>query len=102
MRPLRGFLLIELPNKATQTKSGIHIPERNNLRDSRTDIGKVLALGPEVKEVAIGDYILYRKMDVEVNGKPFHPEHLEGNQKALVNKKDVLAVVEAPPEEYRI
>ncbi len=56
IQPLGDFVLAEAEKAETKTASGLYLPEK---AAEKPKIAKVLACGPEVKEIAAGDRIIY-------------------------------------------
>lgn len=84
LRPLKDSVIIELIPEKDRTKGGIYIPD--NAQDKPTS-GKVIAIGPECKEIKEGDQVAY--------GRYAGTELIIGDEGFLVLlEKDILAVME--------
>ncbi|HEX5798403.1 MAG TPA: co-chaperone GroES [Candidatus Saccharimonadales bacterium] len=81
--PLADYVVAEAEAAQTKTAGGIYLP------DSATEkpkIAKVAAIGKQVKDLKVGDKIIYKGYstnDVKVDGKEY----------ILVKEEDVLATV---------
>ena len=92
-RPLRDNILIKRVEAATQTSSGLYIPE--SAKDKPQE-AKVLAVGPGRKNskgesvpmsVQIGDIVLFGKY----TGKEVK---LEGTEHIILRESEILAIIE--------
>ncbi len=83
VQPLFSNILARVESSQGITKSGLYIPE--NARE-KSKLATVLAVGPEVKSVKIGDQIIFKEYAAsEIK--------LEGEEALLVNELDVLAKI---------
>ncbi|TLD88689.1 co-chaperone GroES [Helicobacter sp. MIT 05-5294] len=81
-KPLGERVLVERLEEDTKTASGIIIPD--NAKEKPLE-GKVLAIGSEVKEVKVGDVVVFGKYSgTEVK--------LEGKEYLILKLEDVLGV----------
>lgn len=86
VQPLKNKVLVAENKTSDKTSdSGIILDGANSVRDSRA--GTVLAVGPEVTEVAVGDviYLDWTKGSVVKVGDA---------QRVIVSVKDIVAVLE--------
>lgn len=84
LKPLKDRVLISYVEEAEKSAGGIYIPDAAKEKPQR---GKVEAVGSEVKEVKVGNEVLFGKY----SGDKFQV----GTQEMLVLKEeDILAVVE--------
>lgn len=81
MKPLRDCILIEADKKEYTTKSGLYLKENWN---TLPPYGEVLAIGPDVATVKVGDRVLFNR---------YAAMQLEGENR-IITEKDVLAIVE--------
>ncbi|BFU77594.1 co-chaperone GroES [Arcobacter sp. 15-2] len=58
-QPLGDRVLLKVQEVETKTASGIIIPD--NASQEKPTVAEVVAIGSEVKEVAVGDTIIYTK-----------------------------------------
>lgn len=79
--PLFDFVHIRKPRVESKTAGGIILPEEKTVSDFQ---GTVLAIGPKVKHIKVGDVIIYKQYTS--NKIP------EAEAEYLVQEKDVLAV----------
>jgi len=89
-KPLRDMVLIGEIKKSTTTESGIIIEGTRGTGDSSP--GLVVAVGPDVKEVKVGEkvYLVWNK------GTPVTEN---GVQRVVIKEEDILAVLEEDSEE---
>lgn len=80
MNPLRDCILVEVDKVEEQTKSGLYVKENWAKLPPH---GVVKAIGPDVKEVKVGDRILFNR---------YAALQLEGNER-LITEKDVQAII---------
>ena len=67
----------------TQTASGIYLPETSK---EKPVVAEVTAIGPDVKQVKVGDKIVYKEYSTtELT--------VEGTEYLIVREEDVLATV---------
>lgn len=83
LQPLADRIVAKSLEAETQSPSGLYIPDSAK---EKPQMGEVLAVGKEVKEVKLGDRILYTK---------YGPNEvkIDGNELLLLKEEDVLAVV---------
>ena len=84
VRPLHKKVLVAENKKESQTASGI-ILDSQGLGESKT--GTVLAIGPEVTAVAVGDKVLLMWNKAAV-------VNVDGSQRVMVLEEDIVAVLE--------
>jgi chaperonin GroES len=84
-KPLGKRVLVAENKAETKTESGIILEGATSVRESKT--ATVLAIGPEVTLVNVGDVVLieWNKSQIVV---------LEGAQRVILNEDDVVAVME--------
>ena len=83
LNPLGDYVVATAEAAETKTASGIYLPD-NAAEKPKT--AKVVATGPEAKQVKTGDRIIYKSYsntDVKV----------EGTEYILVKEEDILATV---------
>ncbi len=59
LKPTGSNLIIDVERVKDTTDSGIYLPDESKWR---TNIGTVVAVGPEVKEIRVGDRVIYHPM----------------------------------------
>ena len=83
IQPLGDYLVAEPEEAPTKTASGLYLPEK---AAEKPKAAKVVAVGKDVKQVKVGDRILYKSYsptEVKVDGKEY----------LLVKEEDVLATL---------
>lgn len=83
IQPLADFVVAEQEEAQSKTASGLYLP--GNAQE-RPKIAKVLAVGKDVKQLKVGDKIIYKSYsttDVKIGTEDF----------ILVKEEDVLATV---------
>lgn len=85
LTPLKDRILVAENNSETKTESGIILEGANSVRESKR--ATVLAIGPDVKDVKVGDVILleWNKASVVKVGDA---------QRAMIKEENVVAVFE--------
>ena len=83
LQPLGDYVVAQADEAETKTASGLYLPEKSA---EKPKTSKVVAVGKEVKEVKVGDRIVYKSYsntDVKVDGTEY----------ILVKEEDILAKV---------
>ena len=82
LQPLKDQVLVAENKRKTTTASGIIL--EGGTGESRS--GTVIAVGPKVEDVKVGDviYLLWNKSQVVV---------VDGAQRVLIKEEDIVAVV---------
>lgn len=57
IEPLAAMVLVELDEAPEKTESGLLLPEEAR---EKMNVGSILAAGPDVENVAVGDKVIYR------------------------------------------
>jgi co-chaperonin GroES (HSP10) len=84
IKALGDAVFIELVGIITKTRTGIHVPDT-----ARLDVWVVIAAGPEVKSVAVGDRVMFGGQGTSnVDGRIF----------CARKEEDVIAILTMPPE----
>jgi len=84
VHPLGDYVVAEPEVAATKTASGLYLPEK---AAEKPKIAKVVAVGPNAKQLKVNDRILYKSYsptEVKVDGKEY----------LLVKEEDVLATLQ--------
>ena len=83
--PLKDKVLVAENKSEIKSESGIILEGANSVRESKT--GTVLAVGPDVTEVKVGDviYLEWNKAQVVKIGDA---------QRVIIKQQDIVAVVE--------
>lgn len=83
IQPLADYLVAQEEAAETKTASGLYLPEK---AAEKPKVAKVLAVGKDVKQVKVGDRIVYKSYSTtEVK--------LGTDEYMLVKEEDVLATV---------
>ena len=85
LHPLGDYVVATAEEAQNKTTSGIYLPDS---AAEKPKTAKVVAAGPNAKQVKVGDRIIYKTYsttDVKV----------EGTEYILVKEEDILATVEA-------
>ena len=85
IRPLGERVLIKQTKQEEVTKSGIVLPD--TVSKEKPIIGEVTAVGKSIKEIKVGEKVIYEKYagtEVKDNDETY----------LLLKKKNVLAIVE--------
>jgi chaperonin GroES len=83
VNPLGDYIVAEPEEAPTKTASGLYLPEKSA---EKPKVATVLAVGPDAKQVKVGDRILYKSYsptEVKVDNKEY----------LLVKEEDVLATL---------
>ena len=84
IRPMKTNVLIAQNAKEKATESGIILGDRGTGEITKAT---VLAVGPDVKEVKVGDVILPEWAKAS-------PVKVDGNERAMIKEEFIIAVVE--------
>lgn len=84
VKPLKDIVLVAENKKESQTASGI-ILDGQGIGESKT--GTVLAIGPKVDAVNVGDKILLMWNKAQV-------VTVDGAQRVMIKQEDIVAVLE--------
>ena len=85
VRPLGKKVLVAENKRENSTASGIIIESSHGLGESKT--GTVLATGPEVTSVSVGDKVLLEWNKAQV-------VTIDGAQRVMVLEENIVAVLE--------
>ncbi len=83
LNPLADWVVAEQEEAVTKTASGLYLPDKAT---EKPKIAKVSKVGKNVKEIKVGDRIVYKSYsttEVKVNNKEY----------ILVKEEDILATV---------
>ena len=83
LNPLADWVVAEQEEAVTKTASGLYLPDKAT---EKPKIAKVSKVGKNVKEIKVGDRIVYKSYsttEVKVNDKEY----------ILVKEEDILATV---------
>jgi len=84
LQPLADRIVAKSLQAESKTSTGLYIPDTAK---EKPQVGEVLAVGKDVKEVKVGNHILYTK---------YGPNEvkIDGQELLLLKEEDVLAVVQ--------
>lgn len=85
LKPLKNFVLIAEVKMETKSEAGIILEKAASAANSNA--GKVLAVGPDVKEVAVGD-------TVYLEWAKGAPVKVDGAQRVMIKEEFIAAVLE--------
>jgi len=83
IQPLADYVVSQAEAAESKTASGLYLPDN---AQEKPKIAKVLAVGKDVKQIKVGDKILYKTYsttDVKVGSEEY----------ILVKEEDILATV---------
>jgi co-chaperonin GroES (HSP10) len=83
-KPLKSNVLVAENNSETKSDSGIILDHANSVRESKT--GTVLAIGPDVTEVQVGDKILLDWSKASV-------VKIDDAQRVVLKESDIVAIL---------
>ena len=83
LQPLADRIVAKSLEAESKTSAGLYIPDSAK---KKSQMGEVLAIGVDVKEVKVGDQIIYSE---------YGPNEvkIDGQELLLLKEEDVLAVV---------
>lgn len=83
VNPLGDYVVAQPEEAPTKTASGLYLPEK---AAEKPKISKVVAVGPEAKQVKVGDRILY---------KSYSPTEVkvDSTEYLLIKEEDILATI---------
>ena len=85
IKPLGERVLIKQTKQEETTKSGIVLPDTAS--KERPIIGEVAAVGADIKDIKVGDKVIYEKYagtEVKVDGEEY----------TILRQSDILAIVD--------
>ena len=84
LQPLGEYVVVVGEEAATKTASGLYLPEKSA---DKPKIAKVVAVGQDVKDVKVGDRIVYKNEYEATNVKVGSDEYV------VVYAKNIVATV---------
>lgn len=84
LKPLKDRVLVSYIEEAEKSAGGIYIPDAAKEKPQR---GKVEAIGGEVKEVKVGNEVMFGKY----TGDKFE---VNGQEMLIIKEEDILAIVD--------
>ncbi len=83
IQPLADYVVAQQEEASSKTASGLYLPEKSQ---EKPKVAKVLAVGKEVKDVKVGDRIIY-------GGYSNETVKLDGQEYILVKLENVYATL---------
>jgi chaperonin GroES len=83
IKPLADRVVAERVEAAAKTASGLYLPDNSK---EKPVLAKVVAVGPDVKSLKVGDKIVYKEYSTT-------ELKIEGTEYLIVKEEDVLATV---------
>lgn len=91
VKPLKDFVLVrQIKQKESQTASGIYVPEP--VHDIGRNDGVVESVGPEVRDVKVGDVVLWDN-DLKLKVKTKVLKH-ERETYLFIKEENIAGIVE--------
>ena len=84
LKPLQDRLVLSYSEEAEKTAGGIYVPDSAKEKPQQ---GKVEAVGKEVKEIKVGDVVLFPKFSGD-------KVTVDGQEQLVIKEEDILAIVE--------
>jgi chaperonin GroES len=84
VQPLADYVVAQAEEAQTKTASGLYLPGGTA---EKPKVAKVVAVGKEVDDVAVGDRILYKNEYETTNVK------VDGEEYIIIYKKNIVATV---------
>ena len=83
-KPLKDRVFVKYSDEAEKTAGGIYIPESAKEKPQK---GIIEAVGSEVKEIKVGDIILFDKYSgSKVN--------IDNNEYLIIKEEDILGIIQ--------
>jgi chaperonin GroES len=84
-KPLKDRVFVKYTDEAEKTAGGIYIPESAKEKPQK---GSIEAVGSEVKELKVGDVILFDKYSgSKVN--------IDNNEYLIIKEEDILGIIQS-------
>lgn len=83
IQPLGSYVVAQAEEAVTKTASGLYLPDK---AAEKPKTAKVVAVGESVKQVKVGDRILYKSYSTT-------EAKVESEEYMLVKEEDILATV---------
>ena len=83
-KPLKDRVFVKYSEEAEKTAGGIYIPESAKEKPQK---GVIEAVGSEVKEIKVGDVILFDKY----SGSKIN---IENNEYLIIKEEDILGIIQ--------
>lgn len=86
--PLRNMLQVERMSEATMTEGGIVRPD---ISQQKTEVCRVLAIGPEVTGIRVGDFVQVRRYAGS-------DQNIMGKETVVLEYEEVMGIYEVDHE----
>lgn len=83
-KPLKDRVFVKYSEEAERTAGGIYIPESAKEKPQK---GVIEAVGSEVKEIKVGDVILFDKY----SGSKIN---IDNNEYLIIKEEDILGIIQ--------
>ena len=83
-KPLKDRVFVKYSEEAEKTAGGIYIPESAKEKPQK---GVIEAVGAEVKEIKVGDVILFDKY----SGSKIN---IDNNEYLIIKEEDILGIIQ--------
>ncbi|MFZ2196735.1 MAG: co-chaperone GroES [Thermodesulfovibrionales bacterium] len=83
-KPLKDRVFVKYSEEAEKTAGGIYIPESAKEKPQK---GVIEAVGSEVKEIKVGDIILFDKY----SGSKIN---IDNNEYLIIKEEDILGIIQ--------
>lgn len=84
LKPLQDRVVVSYTDEPEKTAGGLYVPDSAK---EKPQMGKVEAVGSEVKDLKVGDTVLFDKYSgSRVN--------VDENEQLVIKEEDILAIVE--------
>jgi chaperonin GroES len=83
-KPLKDRVFVKYSEEAEKTAGGIYIPESAKEKPQK---GVIEAVGSEVKEIKVGDVILFDKY----SGSKIN---IDNNEYLIIKEEDILGIIQ--------
>ena len=84
-KPLKDRVFVKYSEEAERTAGGLYIPESAKEKPQK---GVIEAVGSEVKEIKVGDTILFDKY----SGSKIN---IDNNEYLIIKEEDILGIIQA-------
>ncbi|MGD8352202.1 MAG: co-chaperone GroES [Nitrospirota bacterium] len=84
LKPLKDRVVVSYSEEVEKTAGGIYVPETAKEKPQQ---GKVEAVGPEVKELKVGDTVLFPKYQGD-------KVKVDDSEQLVIKEEEILAKVE--------
>lgn len=84
LQPLAEYVVVQTEEVKTKTASGLYLPEK---AAEKPKVAKVVAVGKEIKDIKVGDRILYKNEYEATDVK------LDDDEYVVVYVKNIIATV---------